>query len=130
MLASPTLLITDDDAALRESLATAFTRRGFKVTLAEDGQRGLDIARRKGIHLVLVDYQMPKLTGLEMLAALREVRPDLPCILMSAALDEVVRSEAEKMRAYGVMSKPLRLSEIDRIVRQAMRKFYGWAAEG
>ena len=129
MLATPTLLITDDDAALRESLATAFTRRGFQVALAADGKHGLDLARTGGVHLALVDYQMPKLTGLEMLAQLREIRPELPCILMSAAMDETLRSEAARMRAYGVMSKPLRLSEIDKIVRQAMQKYYGWAAD-
>jgi DNA-binding NtrC family response regulator len=126
MLATPKLLITDDDAALRESLAAAFSRRGIEVALAEDGRRGLEIARREGIHLALVDYQMPRLSGLEMMAELREWRPELPCILMSAALDEAVRREAERMRVYGMMSKPLRLSQIDRLVRDALRKFYAW----
>lgn len=126
MLAIPKLLITDDDAALREVLASAFTRRGFEVALAEDGRRGLDIARREGIHLALIDYQMPKLSGLEMMSKLRESRPDLPCILMSAALDDAVRREAEKIRVYGMMSKPLRLRQIDQLVCEAMRKFYDW----
>ena len=127
MLATPNLLITDDDEALRQALGEAFSRRGFIVTLAADGEHGLDIARRQGIHLALVDYQMPRLTGLEMLAELQRVRPGLPCILMSGAVDEAVRAEAERMRAYRVTSKPLRLRDIDGIVREALAEVYGWA---
>ena len=126
MLANPNLLITDDDAALRESLGEAFSRRGFKVTLAEDGEHGLDIARRGQIHLVLVDYQMPRLSGLQMLAGIRELCPELPCILMSAAMDETLRAEAEKVQVYRVLSKPLRLREIEQLIREALAKVYGW----
>jgi DNA-binding response OmpR family regulator len=126
MLANPNLLITDDDAALRESLGEAFSRRGFKVTLAEDGEHGLDIARRGQIHLVLVDYQMPRLSGLQMLAGIRELCPELPCILMSAAMDEALRAEAEKVQVYRVLSKPLRLREIEQLIREALAKVYGW----
>ena len=127
MLASPNLLITDDDAALRQSLGEAFTRRGFVVTLAEDGEHGLDIARRQQIHIALVDYQMPRLTGLQMLERLQEFSPQLPCILMSAALDEQLKLEAEKRKAYRVLGKPLRLAEIDGLVRAALAEVYGWA---
>lgn len=127
MLACPKLLIADDDAALRASLGEAFTRRGFDVSLAEDGEQGLEIARRHNVHLVLVDYQMPRLSGLQLMAELSELFPNLPCILMSAAMDDALRAEAEKMRAYGVMSKPLRLREIDSLVRNALAHAYGWA---
>ena len=126
MLATPKLLITDDDGALRESLACAFARRGFDVTLAEDGLQGLEIAQRETIHLALVDYQMPKLSGLQMMAQLRKTRPEMPCILMSAALDDAIRHEAEKIRVFGLMSKPLRLSQIDELVRHALKKHYAW----
>lgn len=127
MLANPNLLITDDDAALRKSLGEAFSRRGFVVTLAEDGEQGLDIARRQKIHLALVDYQMPRLTGLQMLEHLHELMPTLPCILMSAAMDDKLRAEAEKRKVYRVLSKPLRLREIDGLVREALAEIYGWA---
>lgn len=127
MLANPNLLITDDDAALRNSLGEAFSRRGFVVTLAEDGEQGLDIARRQQIHLALVDYQMPRLSGLQMLEHLHEMRPTLPCILMSAAMDDTLRAEAEKRKAYRVLSKPLRLREIDDLIRAALAEVYGWA---
>ncbi|WP_164101629.1 response regulator [Candidatus Laterigemmans baculatus] len=127
MLACPRLLITDDDLAFRESLGEAFARRGFEVTLAEDGERGLDVARRGKFHLALVDYQMPRLSGLQMLEQLRIECPELPFILMSGAMDESLRAEAERMRAYRVMSKPLRLRQVDSLVREALAEVYGWA---
>lgn len=127
MIATPSLLITDDDDALRVALGEAFARRGFVVTLAEDGQHGLDLARRQEFHLALVDYQMPRLSGLQMLEQLRVEHPQLPFILMSGAMDESLRAEAQRMRAYGVMSKPLRLHQIDHLVREALSEVYGWA---
>jgi DNA-binding NtrC family response regulator len=126
MLAIPKLLIADDDATLREALREAFLRRGFSVTVAEDGERGLDIAKRQAIHLALIDYQMPRLTGLQLLAELQRLKPELPCILMSGAMDDQVREEATRMRAYGVMPKPLRLGEIHGLVHQALENVYGW----
>jgi DNA-binding NtrC family response regulator len=127
MLAIPTILITDDDAALRTSLGEALARRGFRVSLAEDGEQGLQIASSGKIHLALIDYQMPRLGGLEMLAKLREMSPDVPSILMSAALDDAVRAEAMRMKVYGLMNKPLRLREIDGVVRDCLADVYGWA---
>lgn len=126
MLATPKLLITDDDAALRESLALALSRRGFQVEMAADGREGLDLAKTPSIHLAIVDYQMPRLSGLEMLAELRRIRPELPCILMSGALDEEVTAEARKMRVYSVLGKPLRLRDMDVEIRKALGDVYGW----
>lgn len=129
MLATPKLLITDDDPALRETLASAFAKRGFAVEVAEDGRRGLDLACKQTIHVAVVDYQMPHLSGLQMLAELRQLRPELPCILMSGALDEMVSSEAKRMRAYSILSKPIRLREIDIAVRKALADVYGWCGD-
>lgn len=126
MLAIPKLLIADDDVDLRNSLATALERRGYLVSLAGDGRQGLDLVRTAPIDLALVDYQMPHFTGLELLRELRDVRPEVPCILMSGALDEIVCEEARRMRAYSILSKPIRLREIDLTIRRALAEVYGW----
>ncbi|MBO0701139.1 MAG: response regulator, partial [Zavarzinella sp.] len=61
------ILITDDDRGVRETLGELVETRGFCPVLAEDGEHAIEIVHRQPIHLALLDYQMPRLTGLETL---------------------------------------------------------------
>ena len=72
-----TLLVADDDAAVRLSLERTLTREGYGVVLAPDGQAALDRLRQGGVDLLLSDLKMPGLTGLELLKLAKEVAPDL-----------------------------------------------------
>ena len=63
-----TLLVADDDPAVRQSLERTLTREGYAVVLAPDGQAALERLRAGGIDLVLSDLKMPGLTGLELLS--------------------------------------------------------------
>lgn len=122
----PNLLVTDDDSAFRSVLRDALADRGFQVTEAGDGEEALEILRQTRVHVALFDLHMPRMTGLEVMRRL--VRsPDSPtCVLMSAALDDRVRREAEQMRAYRVLSKPIRLQQIRDVVNAALTEVYGW----
>lgn len=126
-LVTPNLLVTDDDQALRETLGEVLRRRGFNVTLAADGEEALQLLRGRPVHLALVDVHMPRVTGLQMLAQMQAEAARVPCILMSAALDETIRQEAERMQVYRVLSKPIRLAELSRTVQQTLADLYGWA---
>lgn len=126
-LVTPHLLITDDDDALRQSLGEAMQRHGFQVMLAADGQEALEVVQSMEIHLALVDVHMPRISGLQLIERLRYSDVQLPCILMSAALDETIRHEAELMHVFRVIGKPFRLAEISQTVRQGLAEHYGWA---
>jgi CheY-like chemotaxis protein len=126
LLETPSLLITDDDADFRETLRIAFEPRGFRTLLAGDGEEALDIIRTREVHLVLLDMHMPKLTGLETLRLVKQFRALLPCILMSAHLDESVVEEARLAHAFSVLSKPVTLRQITGVVRQALERTYNW----
>jgi len=123
---SPSLLITDDDREFRETLRAAFEPRGFRTLLAGDGEEALKIVRAEEVHLVLLDMHMPKLTGLETLRLLKQFRSMLPCILMSAELDELTIRQARLARAFSVLAKPVTLHQLTGIVRQALRRTYDW----
>jgi len=71
---TPSLLITDDDAALRETLGGLFQPRGFRVLFAGDGEEALRIVGQEEVHLILLDMHMPKLTGLETLRRVKQFR--------------------------------------------------------
>src|SRR5437764_7162448 len=70
-LFTPRLLITDDDRDFRETLAGALADRGFETLQAADGEEALNIVCRQEVHLLLLDMQMPRLSGLETIERLR-----------------------------------------------------------
>jgi CheY-like chemotaxis protein len=138
-LVTPRLLITDDDRDFRETLAGALADRGFETLQAADGEETLRIVCRHEVHLLLLDMQMPRLTGLETIERLRGIEMPwnkaaekpivaLPWILISGALDEQLIARARAAAAFSVLPKPLRLPELTGAVAGALAQAYGWRA--
>lgn len=119
------LLITDDDRDFRETLCGVFEPRGFRTLSAGDGTEALRIVETEAVHLLLIDMHMPKLTGLETLRRVRQRHLVLPCILMSARLDERLTAAALAESAFAVLAKPIRFTEIMTRVEQALAAAYG-----
>ena len=126
LVESPSLLIADDDRFLRETLEAVFRPRGFRTLLAADGEEAIRIVHRDEVHLVLLDMHMPKLTGLEAIHLTKQHKARLPCILMSAGLDDLIRAQAERADACCVLAKPIRVAELTDLVGQIMRLTYDW----
>ena len=82
----PSILIIEDDDIFREALADALAARGFTVTQAEDGQKGLKSFRTAPTDLVITDLVMPNEEGLATIRALRRDWPELGIIAMSGGL--------------------------------------------
>lgn len=123
---TPSILITDDDRAFRETLHEVFAPRGFRTLLAEDGQEALEILKQETVHLMLLDMHMPQLTGLDTIRMVRVEHGSLPWILMSAKLDERLRSEAEQAEAASVLPKPVSFHDITNAVNGALSNAYDW----
>jgi CheY-like chemotaxis protein len=126
LLEPPSLLITDDDPGFRETLQVVFEPKGFRTLLASDGEEALKIVHTETVHLVLLDVHMPRLTGLETLRMMKEFRAMLPCILLSAQLDELILEQARLANAYLVLSKTVTVGQITGAVRQALQRTYAW----
>src|SRR5207244_1289208 len=118
----PSLLITDDDTAFRETLCGVFQPRGFRIFSAGDGEEALRIVGQEDVHLVLLDMHMPRLTGLETMRRVKQFRSRLPCILLSARLDESLVQQARLAQAFSVLSKPVSHRLITTTVDQALRR--------
>jgi DNA-binding response OmpR family regulator len=121
----PSLLITDDDRDFRDTLRSVFEPR-FRTLVAGDGEEALHIVRNEEVHLVLLDQHMPKLTGLETLRRVKQFKSLLPCILLSAGLDETIIRQAELAEAFSVLAKPISRETLTSTVDAAMRRIYGW----
>lgn len=124
----PNILIADDDRDFRESLGEVFARRGYCTRLAADGCEAVEIVKNHaGLHLVILDVHMPRLSGLEALTKIRQVvAVTLPCILMSAQLDDAIVRQAEQLHTARVLAKPFTLRDVTGTVEQILAKSYGW----
>ncbi len=122
----PNVLITDDDSAFRHVLREGLSSRGYGITEASNGQEAIEKIAQSKVHFVLLDHHMPRLTGLEVMQQLTQTPHSPPCVLMSAQLDDDIRREAAKMKAYQVLSKPIRLAELRDLVLHGLAEIYGW----
>jgi CheY-like chemotaxis protein len=69
---------------------------------------------------------MPKLTGLETIRLVKQFKSRLPCILLSADLDEVLIEQARRLEAFSVLAKPVTFRQITGVVCQALERTYNW----
>lgn len=109
---TPTLLLVEDDARLRDDLHRHFHQRGFAVTPCSDGRQGLAAVRAGRFDLVLLDIMLPGLDGLALLETLRQEQ-DTPVMLMSALGAEQDRITGFTRGADDYLPKPFSLAELD-----------------
>ncbi len=124
----PNILIADDDRDFRESLGEVFARRGYSTRLAADGREAVQIVQNDGgLHIIILDVHMPRLSGIEALMEIRRVvAVTLPCILMSAQLDDAIVRQAEELNTASVLAKPFTLRAVTGTVEQILAQSYGW----
>jgi len=101
------ILIIDDEATLRQTLARILQRAGLEVTTASSGQEGLAYLERQFFDLVYLDIRMPDMNGLEALKVMHAQFPDLPVVLFTAQPDLNSALEALREGASDYLLKPL-----------------------
>ncbi len=116
------VLVVDDDRAIREALSRTLDKLGYDVVLAEDGQSGLDRLREGGVHILLLDLKMPKVTGQELLKVAKTIAPDVEAIVITGhgTVEDAV--EAMKEGAYDFITKPFKRAQLGRAIRRAAEK--------
>jgi len=126
VIESPAILITDDDRAFRETLECALLPQGYQTYLAADGEEAVEVVRSRDVHVVLLDMHMPKLTGVETIRQVKQYQAQLPCILISAALDAAMIRQAEEVDAFGALAKPITREQLTSTIDAALWHTYGW----
>jgi two-component system NtrC family response regulator len=115
-----TVLVIDDDDSLRRVMEYNLQEEGYQVITAVDGTSGLQAFQASAIDLVLTDVRMPEMEGLELLARLKAIQPDLPVIVLTAygTIDSAV--EAMKLGAFDYLTKPFNREQLKAVVRKAL----------
>ena len=106
------ILIVDDELPQLELIGGFLKKQGFDVVEAEGGERGLQMFRKESFDLVLTDQKMPKMSGLELLKAIRALNPEAAVIVMTAYGSIETAVSAIKEGASDYLTKPLNLDEL------------------
>lgn len=114
------ILLIDDDEGLTHFLTRFFKRKGYEVTSFLTGEDAIRTLAEDNFDLILLDYKMPGLNGLEILKKIKEAQIKTPIIIMTAYGNTDTAIEAMKRGAYDYLSKPFERKELSRIVSEAL----------
>ncbi|MRT17111.1 sigma-54-dependent Fis family transcriptional regulator [Vitellibacter sp. q18] len=116
------ILIIEDEAAIRRVLVKILSEenQGYDVFEAEDGLAGMEMIKKDDFDLVLCDIKMPKMDGVEVLEAVKKIKPDIPMVMISGHGDLETAVNTMKLGAFDYISKPPDLNRLLNTVRIAL----------
>jgi len=116
------ILVVDDELSMREFLSILLEREGYDVTVAGSAAEALRMMESALFDLVLSDVNMPGLSGIELLARIKEKSPETAVLMLTAFSAAEQAVEAMKLGAYDYIGKPFKNEEIKQLVKNALEK--------
>lgn len=114
------ILVIDDEVGMREGCRRALTPHGFRVSTAENGAEGLRKLREEQFHLILLDAMMPGMSGLELLDRIRQLDPDIICVMITGYATVDLAAQAMKQGAHDFLPKPFTADELLAAVQRGL----------
>ena len=121
------ILLVEDEAPLRETLAARLKRDGYAVDMAVDGEDGLFQGREVPFDLAIIDLGLPKMSGMELVKALREAGQRFPILILTARSSWQDKVEALKYGADDFLVKPFHVEELLARINALVRRASGWS---
>lgn len=118
-----TVLVADDEAAIRDVLKLHLEKGGYNVVLSENGEEAIDALKCKDISLALTDVRMPKIDGFGVLEFVNEHCTHIPVILLTGYVDVQTAVEAMKKGSTDYLTKPIRKNELLSAVDHALNDY-------
>ncbi|RPJ16827.1 MAG: sigma-54-dependent Fis family transcriptional regulator [Desulfobacteraceae bacterium] len=115
------ILLIDDDEGLIHFLTRFFQRKRYAVTACLSGREAIDVISKQSFDLILLDYKMPDLNGLDTLLEIKKLEAKTPVILMTAYGTTDLAIEAMKLGAYDYLVKPFEHKDLTHIVGEALK---------
>ncbi len=116
------ILVIEDEAAIRRVLTKILSEESdtYQVDEAEDGLAGIEMIRKEDFDLVLCDIKMPKMDGVEVLEAIKKIKPEIPVVMISGHGDIDTAVNTMRLGAFDYISKPPDLNRLLNTVRNAL----------
>ncbi len=118
-----TVLIIDDEESILKTLAGVLHDDGYEVVTASSGRAGIEMLSDAHPALTLLDIAMPQMDGIDTLSRIRDIRPDMPVIMISGHGTIETAVKTTKMGAYDFIEKPLSLERVSLAVRHGLEKY-------
>ncbi|MEW6260286.1 MAG: sigma-54 dependent transcriptional regulator [Thermodesulfobacteriota bacterium] len=118
------ILVVDDDEGLLLSVRTTLLSAGLpEPAVVSDGRRVMPLLRKNRFQLVLLDLVMPKMSGMNVLEAVKREYPEIVCIIVTATDEVATAIQAIKLGAYDYLVKPVRAEDLVIVVRRALERY-------
>lgn len=121
------ILLVEDEAPLRETLAARLGREGFAVDMASDGEAGLKLGREGSFDLGIIDLGLPKMSGMELIKLLRDDGKSFPVMILTARSSWQDKVDGLKEGADDYMVKPFHIEEMLARINAIVRRVAGWS---
>jgi len=116
------ILIVEDDPTVGESIRLLLKKRGYAILLASNGKEALQLFRHEMVDLVITDLVMPKMDGIELLEAVKGLKPETEVIVISAQGTIEKAVQAMKLGVFDFIEKPINPKVISLVVERALEK--------
>jgi two-component system, OmpR family, KDP operon response regulator KdpE len=115
------VLVVDDEPAIRRFLRAGLSNQGYVITELEAGLPALDVVRRQGTDLMVLDLGLPDIDGIEVIGRIRAAGSSVPIIVLSSRNDEAAKVDALDLGADDYVTKPFGIEELLARIRTAQR---------
>ena len=116
------ILIVDDEEISRFVLEEALTKRAYAVVQAVDAESGLKKFKQQPCDLILLDIQLPGISGIEAISKFKEIDPSVVILMITALSSKEMAVEAIKRGAYDYFAKPYKMEEMEIVVRRSLER--------
>ncbi len=117
----PSILVVDDELLIRDLLYDFFTGQGWDISVAENGEKALEILRARKIDLLLTDIKMPEMDGLALTSRVKETNPNMPVVLMTGypSVETAVNGLRNKVEDYII--KPFNINRLYKLLESKLK---------
>jgi two-component system NtrC family response regulator len=112
------ILVIDDEATQRDVLTGYLKKKGYKIFSASSGREGIEIAGRNPVDIILSDFKMPDLNGIEVLERVKIINPEISFVIVTAYGTVENAVKAMRLGAFDYISKPVDLDELDLMIER------------
>lgn len=116
------ILFIDDQQDFLDSISFWMKAKGYKVFIAKDARKGIDLVKGGKVDIVFCDYKMPEMDGIQVLTEIRKFNAKIPLVMVTSHADDVMLQEIKPLNISGFFSKIGPFEELDQVLDVVVRR--------